>query len=109
MISSLSGISAHAPSLIEYALPAVATRFQTFAALDGGGTSQEKDATLRFLVWTQAPNEAAAQKIPVTMGDLGFTTARVRDLWAKKSFGTFREFAPAIAPHGAGLYRVSPQ
>lgn len=101
------GIAAHAPSLIEYDLPTGATRFQTFAALDDGGTKQEKGATVRFLVFTSTPN-AVTQKISVLMSDLGFKTARVRDLWAKKSLGDFREFAPTIAPHGAGLYRVSP-
>lgn len=104
------GISAHAPSIIEFDLPEGATRFQTFAALDAGGTNQPKGATVRFRVFTQSPySENKATKIAVAIKELGFASARVRDLWAKKDLGTFSEFAPEIAAHGAGLYRVSPR
>ncbi len=103
------GVSAHAPSIIEYDLPPGATRFQTFAALDDGGTNQPRGATVRFRVFTQSPySENRQMPIAVDMKDLGFTKARVRDLWAKKDLGLFSTFAPQIAPHGAGLYRVSP-
>ena len=102
------GIAAHAPSVIEFDLPAGATRFQSFAALDDGGTRQEKGATVKFLVFTQMSDTATGYKIPISMRELGFENAQVRDLWAKKSLGNFRDFAPDIAPHGAGLYRVSP-
>jgi alpha-galactosidase len=47
--------------------------------------------------------------VPVKLIDLGFTGAcAVRDLWQKKDLGEIKEeFAPEIASHGAGLYRVS--
>jgi hypothetical protein len=104
------GIAAHAPSLIEFDLPKGATRFQTFAALDDGGASQPKGATVRFRVFTQSPHaENKTGNVTVNFQDLGFKAARVRDLWVKKDLGTLNEFAPTIAPHGAGLYCLSPQ
>lgn len=104
------GIGTHAPSVIEFDLPQGATRFQVFAALDDGGANQPKGATVRFRVFTQSPySENRNAKISVALDELGFKSARVRDLWAQKDLGTFSEFAPAIAPHGARLYRLSPQ
>lgn len=104
------GIGAHAPSLIEFDLPEGYTLFRAFAALDDGGTSQATGATARFLVFTQSPFPASNRaRVPVALRELGFSgAASVRDLWQKQSLGRFsNEFAPLIAPHGAGLYRVS--
>lgn len=104
------GIGTHAKSVIEFDIPAGNTRFKATAALDDGGTSQAAGATMRAMVFTHLPpaNESAPQ-VPVSLTELGFTgSAKVRDLWAKKDLGAFTgEFAPRIAPHGAGLYRVS--
>jgi hypothetical protein len=49
--------------------------------------------------------------VAVRFADLGLPgRCRVRDLWAKKNLGVFAsQFAPAIAWHSAGLYRVSPE
>jgi hypothetical protein len=49
------------------------------------------------------------KQVRATFAELGLTgSCSVRDLWAKKDLGTFREsFAAPIRPHGAGLYRVS--
>jgi hypothetical protein len=46
---------------------------------------------------------------PVKFSEFGFgSTARVRDLWRQTDLGSFtNDFAPAIKPHGAGLYRIS--
>lgn len=34
----------------------------------------------------------------------------VRDLWAKRDLGVFeKEFSAPVAPHGAGMYRITPQ
>jgi hypothetical protein len=48
--------------------------------------------------------------VAVRFTELGFAgRCRVRDLWAKKDLGeSAHEFAPIIAGHGAGLYRISP-
>ncbi len=105
------GIAAHAPSVIEFDLPQGYTHFQSFAALDDGGTSQTiPGSTVRFLVFTKSPyNENTTAAIPVSLSELGFTNgAKVRDLWNKKDLGRMTgEFAPSIPSHGAGLYRIS--
>jgi hypothetical protein len=48
--------------------------------------------------------------VPVSLADLGFNgSCKVRDLWQRKDAGVINgEFAPMIASHGAGLYRLSP-
>lgn len=49
------------------------------------------------------------KKIEVDLAELGFrNTVTVRDLWAKKDLGEFRDqFAPSVESHGAVLYRIS--
>jgi alpha-galactosidase len=48
--------------------------------------------------------------VAVRFTELAFPgRCKVRDLWAKKDLGEFAdEFAPTIAWHGSGLYRISP-
>jgi hypothetical protein len=57
-----------------------------------------------------SPAASPALEVPVSLSEIGFTgPVKVRDLWHTKDLGTFSgQFAPGIAPHGAGLYRVSP-
>ena len=52
----------------------------------------------------------AAAPVPVSLADLGFAHGcRVRDIWAGQKLGVVTgTFAPAIPPHGAGLYRLDP-
>jgi alpha-galactosidase len=52
----------------------------------------------------------AGVHVPVKWDELGVGgEAKVRDLWRRRDLGDFRGgFAPEIAWHGAGLYRVSP-
>jgi alpha-galactosidase len=105
------GIGTHAPSVIEFDLPAGVSRFQAQAALDDGGTRQGRGATVRFLVFTRDPLPAAVPvAIPVRLAELGISgPAQVRDLWAHRELGRFeQEFAPVIPSHGAGCYRVRP-
>jgi alpha-galactosidase len=49
--------------------------------------------------------------VAVALSDLGLQgQCAVRDLWAHQNLGTVRDrFAAAIAAHGAGLYRISPE
>ncbi len=103
-------IGAHALSVIEYDLPAGATRFQVFAALDDAGIGHPRGATVKFMMFTNPPlPEIKTQRVPVKLADLGLRgKTRVRDLWQRRDLGEFEtEFAPEIAAHGAGLYRVS--
>ncbi len=105
------GIGAHAPSVIEFDLPAGYNRFQAFAALDDGGTSQTNlnGSTVHFLVFTQSPYAEGNNRVEVSLEELGFKgPIKVRDLWQHKELGRFSEtFAAEIASHSAGLYRVS--
>ncbi|MCA0323523.1 MAG: NPCBM/NEW2 domain-containing protein [Actinobacteria bacterium] len=100
----------HAQSVIEYDLPEGALRFQAFAALDDAAIGHARGATVKFMVFTNPPlPEIKTQRVPVKLAELGFQgKARVRDLWQRKDLGEFAdEFAPELASHGAGLYRVS--
>jgi hypothetical protein len=107
------GIATHAKSVIEFDVPAGVTRFQCFAGIDDSGAPASRGPfgpTVRFLVFTQSPYATEASSVvPATLADLGFSEARIRDLWQGKDLGAFeKEFAPTIKAHSAGLYRVSP-
>jgi len=61
------GIGTHAPSIISYALPANAERFQASVAIDDGGMMREgksSTAKLKFMVYTQEPPKSAASPAP---------------------------------------------
>lgn len=55
----VSGLSAHAISMIEYDLPPGTTKFSALGALDEGGTSQSGSSVV-FAVYTQRPALAMA-------------------------------------------------
>ncbi|HEY2070143.1 MAG TPA: glycoside hydrolase family 27 protein [Rhizomicrobium sp.] len=51
---------------------------------------------------------AAAAAVPVALSRLGLSgTVRVRDLWQGSDSAVRDVLAPLIAPHGAGLYRLT--
>jgi hypothetical protein len=56
-------------------------------------------------------DDQASVEVTVSWSDLGLgKKCAVRDLWEKKDLGVIdAEFAPKIEPHGAGLYRITPQ
>jgi alpha-galactosidase len=106
------GIGTHSPSVLAFDLPPGYTSFTAFAGLDDGGIAQPSGATVRAMVFTRSPFATdASAEVPVTLAELGFrSSVTIRDLWQKKDLGVFtNRFAPRIAPHGAGLYRVSPR
>ena len=51
------------------------------------------------------------ENVSLKLADIGFTDfCKVRDLWKHKNLDEIEgTFAPAIAYHGAGLYRISPK
>jgi putative membrane-bound dehydrogenase-like protein len=49
------GIAAHAPSVLEFDLPAGAKKFTAKGALDKGGVAQGRGATVQFQVFTEKP------------------------------------------------------
>jgi DUF1680 family protein len=108
------GIAAHAPSLVEYALPPGAVRFQAVAAIDDGALTQPGGATVRFSVHAlpaPAPADPAGARIRVALADLGLSgRCRVRDLWQKGELPAVEgEMAPVVPWHGAALYRLTPE
>jgi len=52
-----------------------------------------------------------AENVSLRLADIGFTgSCKVRDLWKHQNPDEIEgTFAPAIAYHGAGLYRISPR
>lgn len=64
----------------------------------------------KYLALFHAADAPESRPVPVALGDLGFSgVARVRDLWAGRDLGACTAlFAPVLAAHDAGLYRLSP-
>ena len=58
---------------------------------------------------TRGMNSAQPATVSVSLKDIGFDgPCKVRDLWKAQDLGVFSQnFEPLVAPHGAGLYRVS--
>jgi putative membrane-bound dehydrogenase-like protein len=54
----VSGIGAHANSVIHYQVPAGYTHFKAKAGIDNGGSDQGGSSTVQFFVFTQKPNIA---------------------------------------------------
>jgi hypothetical protein len=52
-------------------------------------------------------HEGPPTPVAVNLFSLGYKRASVRDLWTHSDSTAEREFAPRIAAHGAGLYRLS--
>lgn len=107
------GLSTNGRAQVEYTLPEGAVRFRAVGTLDDAVVSDTSGGTVQFMVFAVKPadeGKAEGVRIPVSFADLGLNgTVRVRDLWAHRTLGRMSgEFAPVIAYHGAGLYRLSP-
>jgi hypothetical protein len=107
------GIGAHARSLVEYALPAGATRFEAKGAIDDAALRQPTGASVRFAVHAlppPLPADEAGVPVPVALADLGLHGRwRVRDLWQRRELDPVEgRLAPVVPWHGAVLYRLSP-
>jgi hypothetical protein len=65
----------------------------------------------KYLAVFNAGDEAGEQPatVSVSLKDIGLDgPCKVRDLWKGRDLGVFSgEFEPLVAPHGAGLFRVS--
>jgi hypothetical protein len=106
------GLGAHTKSLIEFALPDGAVRFQASCGFEDL-SPRAAGAKLRFLVFALEPVKSlntAGLAIPIQAEELGFSGAfSIRDLWTHQDLGEFPgQFAPLVAWHGAKLFRVSP-
>lgn len=106
------GVAAEIPAVVEYTLPPGAVRFRATGVVQDNGRGLPP-GPVRFLVVVGSPANTATAPglpVPVAFADLGLPeTARIRDLWARRDLGEFKgEFAPEIAWHGTGLYRITP-
>lgn len=101
-----------AASRIGYALPPDVVRFTATGAIDERVKPPAEGGNVRFVVATgpQSPDAAEGVRISVALRDLGLTgNVTARDLWTRRSVGTFRDTLAADVPfHGAALYRLSP-
>ncbi|HEY3757532.1 MAG TPA: hypothetical protein VGL42_15370 [Opitutaceae bacterium] len=106
------GVTALAPAVVEFDLPAGARRFSATAAIEPDHASETPDAKLQFLVVLAGPASAdtrAGLPVKVNLADLGFTgPVKIRDLWSHRDLDCVTgEFAPQVSWHGAALYRLS--
>ena len=101
-------LTALAPAVIEYALPAGAARFVATAGVDPKATGQVRI----FTVVGTDTNEDTSAGLPIKINlteITGLESVHVRDLWTGIEFGEYRgEFTPTIPFHGAKFYRLSP-
>ncbi|MDB5010415.1 MAG: Alpha-galactosidase, partial [Mucilaginibacter sp.] len=65
----------------------------------------------KYVALFNTADQPDAEKITLQLSQLGFSNScKVRDLWNKSNIGQFEsEFSAYINPHGAGLYKISPQ
>ena len=103
------GIGTHAPSLIEYDLPAGYETFQATGMMDAGSQGR---GSVQFLVYSDqalVPVKEAAT-VTVSLPEAGIRgPARIRDLWSHQDLGIFEsDFSRDLPFHGASLYRLSP-
>jgi hypothetical protein len=106
-----TGLGVAANSVIEYNLPEGYTRFRALAGVDKAAADQNTGCTVQFLVATQDPSgPPVADKMDVTfsLGDLGMSAAKVRELWSGATLGTVNgQLTVSIPKHGAKLFKLA--
>lgn len=103
---SVSGIGAHAKSVIIYDLP---EGYETFTT-KGVVLKETGSVVFGVLVEKGIMKFADASDVKVVFKTIGIKgKAKVVDLWSHKELGVFKkEFSHELKQHGAGLYRISP-
>jgi hypothetical protein len=102
----VTGLGAHAKSVIIYELP---EGYETFTAK--GVVTQEKGSVVFGVLVDKGKMEfAEVSKVKVDFKSVGISgKAKVIDLWSHKELGVFNnEFSRELPMHGAGLFRISP-
>lgn len=102
----VSGIGAHAKSVIIYELP---EGYETFTS-KGVVLKETGSVVFGVLVDKGIMDIPEASQVKVAFKSIGMNgKAKVKDLWSHKDLGVFtEEFARELPQHGAGLYRISP-
>lgn len=101
----VEGIGTHSESKIVYELPEGYERFTA------KGVVTEKGSVMFGVLAEESLDSLEIDtEVSVSFAELGLPErAQVRDLWAEDDLGIFQnEFTREIAPHGAGLYRITP-
>ena len=108
------GIGTHSQSIIKYLIPEDTKKFSAYVGLDQQGMIEGCGSTVEFMVSVNDPridhNSIKSTEVILDLKDLGFeNSVSIRDLWKKKTLGTFRgnEFKTTIPQHGVVLYRIT--
>jgi alpha-galactosidase len=106
------GIGTHANSIIEFAIPDGYDAFSSIVGLDEECVDHTEGATVKFHVFTQYPTGSFPEdSIQMSLGaeQLGFKgTCKVRDLWAKKDIGEYKDdVLLCVRKHGSRLLKIS--
>ena len=102
---TMTGIGAHAKSIIIYELP---EGYETFTT-KGVVLKETGSVVFGVLVSKGSIDFPETAKVKVNFEALGIKgKAKVHDLWSHKDLGTFKgSFSSEISQHGAGLYRLT--
>jgi len=102
----VTGIGAHAKSVIIYELP---EGYESFTA-KGVVLKETGSVVFGVLVDNGTIDLPEVSQVKVDFKSIGIKgKAKVRDLWSHNDLGVFKkEFSRELMQHGAGLYRVSP-
>lgn len=108
----------HLPESDEFALSLI-TNAEVLAVNQASRRSREIYRDAHAAIWAADSEEDASKylalfnlsdeqrEVEVDLANLRLESASVRDLWKKANLGEFTEkFSVALAPHGAGLYRL---
>jgi hypothetical protein len=103
---AVTGIGAHAKSVIIYELP---EGYDTFTS-KGVVLKETGSVVFGVLVDKGMMEFPDASDVKVDFKTIGIKgKARVVDLWSHRDLGLFdKEFSRELKQHGAGLYRISP-
>jgi hypothetical protein len=103
------GVSSMVPARLEYALPPRAVRLAARILPGKWSDAADKPIVVSVTVDRSVDHrEKSGELIEVDLDELGFHgPVEVRNLWTKKSEGTFeRAFSARVPFHGAALFRV---
>lgn len=102
----VTGIGAHAKSVIIYELP---EGYESFTA-KGVVLKETGSVVFGVLIDNGTIDLPEVSQVKVDFKSIGIKgKAKVRDLWSHNDLGVFKnEFSRELMQHGAGLYRISP-
>jgi hypothetical protein len=102
------GLSAQATAVIEYPIPAGATRFKATARFARAGESPSQVRILTVVGTVANEDTRPGLPVEVALGELGLVgEVSVRDLWTHSELGKAKTtFSPVVPFHGARMFRL---